>query len=136
MALSFDTYQIVDVEPPKESWDLVFTQYTHAFIDPPVSYLVTGVLSNRYRVQVAVDRQKNYSEIAYGDIASYVFRVDLNVIGFDWKEYDFDTGSYTVFPEINYVIKDSEGRHYKLHFTDFYDDTGEKGTPKFELQEL
>ena len=27
-------------------------------------------------------------------------------------------------------------RYFKLHFIDFYNDNGEKGNPKFDIQEL
>ena len=33
---------------------------------------------------------------------------------------------------LNYPV----GRHFKLHFIDFYADSGEPGAPKFKMQEL
>ena len=67
---------------------------------------------------------------------SFVFDDNQNSIGFNWKEYDLTSGVYTVFANINYIIRDNELRYYKLHFIDFYNDLGVKGYPKFEIQEL
>ena len=38
--------------------------------------------------------------------------------------------------EKNFIIKNSIGLYFKLHFIDFYNDSGEKGYPKFALQQL
>ena len=37
---------------------------------------------------------------------------------------------------INFVIRDFEGKYYKMRFIDFYNSQGLKGYPKFELEEL
>jgi hypothetical protein len=124
------------IEPPKEDWDISFTQYTHYYYNDQTTYLVTGCLVNRNKVEIAPVFNKNFSEISLNDINNYTFSKNINIIGFDWKEYGFSTGSYTIFSEKNYIIKSTEGKYYKLHFIDFYDSLGEKGTPTFEFQEL
>ena len=45
---SFNNNNVVNIEPEKDNWDLVFTQYTHLYIDnlETPAYLVTGVLIN------------------------------------------------------------------------------------------
>jgi hypothetical protein len=58
------------------------------------------------------------------------------MVGYNWKEYDLSAGEYTVFSNINYIIQDKNDKYYKLHFIDFYNNLGEKGYPKFEIQEL
>jgi hypothetical protein len=35
-----------------------------------------------------------------------------------------------------YVVRTSEGLFYKIHFIDFYNETGLKGYPKFEIAAL
>ena len=67
---------------------------------------------------------------------SYEYLKEQDFIGFDWKSYDFDQQLYMVDPQIVYIIKTPIGRYYKLHFIDFYNSMGEKGYPKFEIQEL
>jgi hypothetical protein len=58
------------------------------------------------------------------------------MVGYNWKEYDLNAGEYTVLSNINYIIQDNNNKYYKLHFIDFYNTQGEKGYPKFEVQEL
>ena len=134
--LSLDN-KIVNIQPEKENWDLAFTQYTHIFQgNPPIPYLVTGVLTNRNNVEVATVFDKEFTSITLADVDNYSFLTTINQIGYDWKEYSFNTSSYTVFSDKNYIIKSTEGKYFKLHFIDFYDDLGVKGTPTFEFQEL
>lgn len=135
-AWSISTHEQLNIEPPKTEWDLYFGQYTHIFHDPPSSYLVHGVLLNRYKVEVAQDFTKSFDEITYADVAGYTFSKHLDGIGYNWKVYDYDSGFYILYPEKNYIIKSTEGRYFKLHFIDFYNTQGHKGAPKFEVQEL
>ncbi len=136
VSYSISTNSIVTVEPPKENWDLEFTQYTYYFYDHELAYLVTGVLSNRNGVEVTQVFDKEFSVITLDDINKYSFSSAQNTIGYDWKYYDFDAGSYLTKPSKNYIVKSTEGIYYKLHFIDFYNAQGDKGTPTFELQEL
>lgn len=136
---SFDVpSSVVTVEPPKENWDLSFSQYTEIFTDtdPPTPYIVTGVLLNRNNVEACVIIDKAYDQISYADIAAYPFFKDITTIGFDWKVYDFDAAQYIVDPTRCYIVQSTEGKFFKLHFIDFYDTGGTKGTPTFEFQEL
>lgn len=126
--------KIVTVEPPKKNWDLCFTQYLHVFYDPLQTYLVTGCLLNKYETTAAIDSVKTFSSILYADVNGYTFSFNRNKIGYDWKT--FAGGTYTTNTNINYVIKDSEGFYYKLHFIDFYNTAGVKGNPIWEHQRL
>jgi hypothetical protein len=45
-------------------------------------------------------------------------------------------GTYTIESDRIYLLRNSEGIFWKLHFIDFYTQNGEKGAPMFELQEL
>ena len=136
---SFNNNAIVDIEPDKNTWDLVFTQYTHLFndnIETP-AYLVTGVLTNYLNnVMVAQDSVNSFEEINLDMINSYNFLNHQDAIGYNWKVYNFESQNYTVNTDLNYIIKDVSNRYFKLHFIDFYNEYGEKGSPKFELQEL
>lgn len=130
---SFETNTTASIEPEKENWDIVFRQYTHIF-DGHTPYLVTGVLSNLYNVEVAEVFNKAFEDVEFDAIAEAQFSTNIDVIGYDWKSF---TGTdYITNPEQVYIIKTTEGLYYKLRFTDFYNDQGEKGTPKFETQAL
>lgn len=132
----------VSVYPPKTDWDLQFTQYYHYFdyflglgIEDE-AYLVAGVLTNRFEVQVAEVFNKDFNEISNDDVSKLDFSSNIDVIGFDWKEFNFTSGVYSIYSNKNYVIKSTEGIFFKLRFIDFYNDQGDKGTPVFEVQEL
>jgi hypothetical protein len=135
-AFSFDRKERVPVRPAKGSWDLLFTQYTHIFYDPYNPYSVTGVLLNRNEVEVAIDSSTEFKEIRYEDVEGYSFTERRDGIGYDWKTYDFNSGNYRVHTDINYIVRSTEGRYFKLRFLDFYDGSGNKGHPSFELKEL
>ena len=129
----------VTVEPPKKDWDLVFTQYTHLFgedTDEPSIYLVTGVLQNRFNTNAILDTLYGFDSFSYEKAVEIELSPSINTIGYNWKEYQYGAGSYVIQTENNYVIQSSEGFFYKLHFTDFYTPSGEKGTPTFEYQKL
>lgn len=130
---SLEDYQIKDIQPPKENWDLVFTQYSHLF-EPDFPYLVTGVLANRNGVEIAEIFDKSFTEITLADATNADYTLAIDEIGYDWKSF---TGSgYVIHDDKNYLIKSTEGIYFKLRFIDFYDDQGEKGTPTFEVQQL
>ncbi len=136
IAFSFTENTPLLIEPLKNQFDLCFTQYTYFFFDPYMPYIVTGVLLNKTGVTVARDSVKKFSDISSSDLSNYIFTDSLDAIGYSWKEYNFTTSSYEVFPQKNYIIRDGEGFYYKLHFIDFYNNVGQKGNPKFEFQKL
>jgi hypothetical protein len=126
--------QLVTVEPPKHTWDIVFSQYTHVFHDPFQPYLVTGCLLNRHNTRACRDTLYTYNNITFSDLPAFPLSAAINVIGYDWKF--FDGTSYVINPDINFIIEDQHGYFYKLHFLDFYDQNGIKGNPQWEYQRL
>jgi hypothetical protein len=137
--LTFKTNETIIIEPKKEEWDLLFTQYTHLFLDnlETPAYLVTGVLTNYMNnILVATDTINRFIDINLNMIDEYNFTNKQNNIGYNWKLFNFNSQSYTVNSEKTYIILDIDGRYFKLHFIDFYNENGEKGYPKFEVQEL
>jgi len=131
--------KLADIEPPKESWDLLFTQYVKLLFSPPYpatrNYEVVGVLINPLRIEVGFGFDLAFSDLNITNIPSKFYN-HRDVIGFDWKWFDIGTNSFTVNPAMNYIIKTSEGFYYKLHFLDFYNDQGVKGFPKFEFAKI
>jgi hypothetical protein len=123
-----------DVEPDKGTWDLIFTAYCHVF-DEHTPYSVVGVLSNRFGVKVQ-EVSIPFADLKYADIVESDFEERINVIGYDWKTYDFDNGTYIVNSDRTFIVKTVLGRYYKIRFVDYYDENGIKGAPKFEVQEL
>ncbi|HEX5003573.1 MAG TPA: HmuY family protein [Bacteroidia bacterium] len=137
----------VQVAPPKNSWDLVFTKYTHTYYDePPDSpyryYMVSGALLNRWSdARNAIMKKdstigyKPFEEVKAADMINYTFYKEAAIIGFEWKTYDFNLG-YLIIPDLYYLLLDHEGYYYKIRFYDFYDSQGNKGAASFEYQRL
>ncbi|MBV6405999.1 MAG: HmuY family protein [Flavobacteriales bacterium] len=125
----------VDVEPPTGTWDMVFTQYTHQFLDPFIPYIVTGVLTPS-GVRVARVAGADLNAVTLADTLQHPFSTARDAIGFDWKVYSFDGGYYVVDPSLVYIVQDQQGLFHKLHFLDFYNDQGIVGCPTWEVQEL
>ncbi|MEL6675552.1 MAG: HmuY family protein [Bacteroidota bacterium] len=136
VAFSFTSEEMVELEPPKDQYDLVFTQYTEVFYDPYLPYLVTGVLLNPHQTRVARITDLPFEGVSLADAEEDHFSSLRNAIGYNWKSYNYQTSTFIVHDTVNYLIQDAEGFYYKLHFTDFYDDQGQKGTPTFEFQKL
>jgi hypothetical protein len=135
---SFDN-GIIGIVPDTEEFSLLFTRYTTMLQtdegeDYP--YIVTGVLLNPSGVAAALDTIHDFGLLTLQDTLDLELTTRADVIGYDWKIYDFDAGIYTIIPGYAYVISDRNGFYYKLRFIDFYNDTGERGYPRFEFVRL
>lgn len=127
------------IAPPPEQWSLFFTRYTTMLVTDEgenYPYLVVGVLLNPNGVVAARDTIHDFMALDINDVAGLEFAHQADVIGYDWKYYNFDEGVYTIEPDQNYVIRDRDGFFYKLRFVDFYSDQGVKGYPTFEYARL
>ncbi len=134
---SFDN-GIVNIQPSKNEWNLLFTKYSTMLTTDegePYPYLVTGILLNE-KCSAVLDTLHNFEEITYEIAEQQQFSSRQDLIGYDWKKYDFDNGMYTVLPEKVYIIRDTKGYFYKLRFIDYYNSTGEQGYPTFEFLRL
>ena len=123
--------------PADNDWDLCFTQYsTILFDDKNVAtpYLVRGVYINMNGTTAARDTINSFNDINSGDIANYTFSSAQDIIGYDWKDYKND--SYKINPKIFYTVKDHLGAYYKLKFTGFYNNSGQRGFPSFQCIKL
>jgi len=145
---SFDNDgQQVSVSPKKDSWDIVFTKFTHTYYDEPITspfkyYLVTGAILNKWNNELNTSVKKDstigykpFVDVIASDINSYPLSAGATIIGFDWKYFDFNLG-YIIYPDRFYLLKDELGFYYKIRFLDFYDSTGNKGSATFEYQRL
>ena len=130
-----DGGKTVDVEPPKDTWDLVFTRYSFVFYDPYyLPYSVVGALSNPSNVECYVDSTASFETTQLTDLKTEKFSAARDVIGYDWKFYDFT--EYRALPYKIYFIRTKDQRFYKLRFLDFYNENFERGFPTFEFEEL
>lgn len=141
---SFIEEKVVQTEPERDSWDLIFTQYTTLLTTDdglPYPYLVTGVLQKNTNIIVALDTTLKFNDIVLSDTLLVDFSTALDEIGYDWNELIGDVNTGNIYYEIkinnSYIVKGSSSYYYKLRFINFYDPkTGEKGYPTFEFQKL
>lgn len=125
------------LEPDKDSWDLLFTNHHHKFSNLPLPFVLTQVLSNKYNgVRVAEDNQGAFPYIILADTAAYQFTDFWDEIGYDWKILNNQDNSFTIDEQKSFIVMTTGGLYYKIRFVDFYNDQGEKGYPKFEIQKL
>lgn len=129
--------EVKQVEPPKTEWDLCFTNYQHFFSNLPLPFVITGALSNRYsKVKIAEDNNSQFSIVQLSDTLNYEFTDYADEIGYDWKIRNSADNSFTIDENKSYILKNKNGLFYKIRFIDFYNSTGSKGYPKFEIQKL
>jgi hypothetical protein len=136
MEVNLSLNEQVQASPAKSAYDLYLGQYTFQFYEPYLAYLVNGVLVNPFHTLAAAIDGIPFEEIDMQHAEGSVLSGRRDVIGYDWKYYDLNLGVYSLVPNRSYIIRDQEGFYYKLRFIDFYSETGDKGSPKFEFQKL
>jgi len=131
---SFIDNSIVNIEPQSTIWDLLFSSYTHVFSEN-TPYLVTGVLINSQLVSVACDTSSLFDEISINSVQSLSYSNCDDIIGYNWKTFNFESNSFTIDQTKTYIVR-KDNEYYKLRFLDFYNKSGEKGYPQFEILKL
>ena len=102
----------INREPNYNTWDLSFAQY---LVTAPITYKVAGVLQND-----SIFSAKAYPvDVNTVSASSYSMHSNMNVIGFDWKSYDFSTNVWTIADSLVYFVKNRQGQIWKMIFTDF-----------------
>ncbi len=131
--------RLVAVQPP---WtpDLVLTRYIHPFYDQPEQfrwYPVLGVLSGaQTEVAIVSAAEKPFEDFTFAEAGARSYTRRRDAIGYDWKRYDFNTGTYTLDFSRYFVLRSGPTTYYKLRFTDFYDTQGRKGCVQIEYSPL
>lgn len=140
MPYELDFFSKVNAEPVSNNWHLFFSQYTDYDLTAEgdtVPYLVRGALINSQQIEAAqYNGTKSFDDINKSDALNVDFKSDQNAIGYRWKTFEFDSGTYVVDDTQIYLLKEKSGNYYKLRFVGFYNDLGEKGYPKFEIAGL
>jgi hypothetical protein len=112
IGFSLQTNEVVDFQPAKTTWDLVFTKYMS--IQPNgMPYPVTGVLQND---GVKAEKFKHVSPLFIGYNPNE-WDSTRAVIGSDWKM--FDGAMYQVVDSLVNFVKTKTGEVYKIVFTEF-----------------
>ena len=132
---SFNTNNVVPVEPEKTKWDLNFTVFTNEIVGSG-SYGYSDFVVNNLKAGVKVYEVNTssfaYSAFSLANVSEASFLNDQRVIGADWR--NVFTGS--AFTDRFFVLKDVDGNYYKIRMLAFLNDGGVRGYPKFEYQLL
>ena len=106
----------LDLEPASADWDLLFTKYIGYVTQPfPTMYPVAGVLQNKLVEAVQIDGVPTADATFWGQ----TFSLDINIIGFDWKNFNQGTFTWEYAQDRTYFVKDHAGDIYKLVFTGY-----------------
>ena len=105
---------VVDFQPPKADWDLLFTKYMS--VQPNgTPYPVTGVLQHS---EVGVGKHSQVSP-GFTDWGTDGFEFSRQVIGWDWKVFDMQSFTYICLDSLVYFVQDQGGDVYEMIFTKF-----------------
>ncbi|MAN26705.1 MULTISPECIES: T9SS type A sorting domain-containing protein [Mesonia] len=113
---NFTTGSEVIAEPASTDWDLKFTQFTtdYPYNGGTMKYVVTGVLNHPNTIIAKSVESGN------GNPNNQNYLSEINTIGYDWKEYDYQASTYNVDDEKYYYVKDTINNEvFRLHFTSF-----------------
>ena len=111
-SLSADS--IMDLEPAKTDWDILFTKYNQ--MQPTGGYYkVTGVLANADRSN-AEARGVDLTTVSWW---RQDYQSNIGVIGSDWKQFNMATFKYDVVDSLTYFFVDSNEYVWQLTFTGF-----------------
>ncbi len=130
---SFDQGGTIDLSVGR--FDLLFTRYVTPLLDPStgdiLNYTVTGIL-NGLGVEVAKVVGADPAVVAVETVPDS-FSTRLDVIGYDWKTFDF-SGGWLLADSTTYIVKTPSSKLYKLVFIDF--EGSSTGVATFEQSEL
>lgn len=130
---SFNTQNVVTIEPEKAKWDLNFTVFTNEIVGSGSYGYSDFVLNNLkagvkvYRVSTSV---KSFENFALTDVNDANFTNDQRIIGAEWR--DVFTG--TAYTDRYYILKDVDGNYYKIKMMAFVNQGGVRGYPKFQYK--
>lgn len=160
---SFQTDDVVEIEPDKGKWDILISGYTRpGGGPPPFSFVISvGALVNAYGgVRVAVDNpgkdlaatddpeaaintfpssNSRYEEITAEDYNALQPADKQDAIGSDWYQIlqPHRDGNYRIYDWKTYIVKDTEGRLFKMRFLAYKGGPNiTKGYPTFEYKEI
>lgn len=104
---------VLDSEPIRNAWELVFRTYSD--MAGPIFYTVSGALTN-HNLGIAEVRG-TATNVAKANYSSYALDSSINVIGFDWKNFNNTTFQWQITDSLSYIMKDYNGDVYQIIFT-------------------
>lgn len=109
------TGTVMNKEPNRADWDLLFLKYTASDVVPGDFYTTTGVWS-KPGVQVAEARGVDAGNY---DLTGLTFVNKMNEIGWDWKAFNQQTFQFELEDSLAYYVQKNPTEIYKIVFTGF-----------------
>lgn len=136
--------EVLNFEPDVNSWDFCFLKYRWIYYEfnPPLLYEVAGTYINPNNLSISIDSTLAFNKIGIPHFSTHRFTSNRDALGFDWKVPVFNpTGVvYRTRDYVTYLIRKKTPHRkeqlYKLRFIDFYNTSGDKGNPVYELVRL
>lgn len=101
--------QVMNNEPDKNHWDLMFTRY-FTFYNNIAMYRLSGVIQNP---NLSVAKKNETQEVATSHVpVASDFSDNITTIGHSWKTIN------ALIPDVVYYIKDHENKYYRMYFTE------------------
>ncbi len=130
---SFETGETIDLQM-EDDFHLSFLRYVTPLDDGEgniLDYNVTGVITGP-GVEVAKFAGIDPAKVALESTPD-TFSTRLDVIGYDWKRFDFQAG-WIIEDSLSYVVKTPGNQLYKMVFVDF--EGSSTGVATFEKTDL
>ncbi|MBX3256330.1 MAG: HmuY family protein [Chitinophagaceae bacterium] len=137
--VSLETDKIVDVEPQKEKWDIMWGYSTYnSGLGSPYWFQDFVLLNYVGGAQAAevLESTVTYDAFVESNIAAITFSSTRDAIGSKWRQGAGPSGPGTIKRDRFYVVKDPSGNVYKLKFVSWGGggDSGERGKPVIEYK--
>ena len=111
---SIDQDSVLNLEPVDTTWDLTFSKYME---DLGIPYSVSGIRTNAGIETVQVYPVNDPAD--YDSVHNHTYSPEINIIGHDWKEFNFGSFSYDIEDSTVYVVKLDSVTYWKLVMTGF-----------------
>ncbi len=137
--VSLETDKIVDVEPQKDKWDIMWGYSTYnSGLGSPYwfqDFILLNYVGGAEAAEV-MEADVTYDAFGEADIAGVAFSTTRDAIGSKWRQGGGPTSPGTIKRDRFYVVKDPNGNVYKLKFVSWGGggDSGERGKPVIEYK--
>ena len=130
---------LVNAEPPKASWDIMYSTYTEILSFGPgasIPYLFSDFVplnTGSTTVSMVMIADISFENFSSADLPNLTFENAKDALGENWRQGGGPGQAPSLYEDRFFVIKDGEGHYYKIRFTQLLDGNGERGNPSFEL---
>lgn len=137
--VSLENSKIVDVEPQKGRWDIMWGYSTYnSGLGSPYWFQDFVLLNYAGGAEAAevMEATVSYDAFAESNISAVTFSKTRDAIGSKWRKGGSQSGPGSIYRDRFYVIKDPSGNVYKLKFVSWGGggDNGERGKPVIEYK--